>query len=159
MRLYQLLYISDATEPMDTDALEEMVERFRRRNRERGVTGVLFYSAGHFIQLLEGKRETIESLFKTIQADPRHRNVRRLLIAPADRRIFEVWDMGLLNLDERSELDQERLVRLVREAERPRGRAGFAPLPLRLLAEFCMMLPRPTPSNGHTRRGKPPPKS
>ncbi|MEM7624528.1 MAG: BLUF domain-containing protein [Planctomycetota bacterium] len=141
MPVHHLLYISDASDDLNTDNLDAMVRPFRTKNRARGVTGVLFYSAGHFIQLLEGAGPIVERLYETIRADPRHHNVRRLVMCPVDRRMFREWDMGLLNLDERSKLDQQRLVRLVREAEQEKQET---PLALRLLSDFCMMLPRPS---------------
>ncbi|MEM9494221.1 MAG: BLUF domain-containing protein [Myxococcota bacterium] len=144
MSLAHLLYVSDASETMDNAALEAMLGPCRSKNRRLGVSGVLFYSAGHFIQLLEGEEAVIESLFETIRRDPRHHHVEKLVAEPTNRRIFADWDMGLLNMDNRQPLDRHELSEIIDEVRRiqqENSRPESAG-PVELLSKFCMMLPR-----------------
>ncbi|GEM_PF-2500612 len=43
-----------------------------RNNPEMGVTGVMFFQHGRFLQFLEGSESLLNSLLKKIERDPRH---------------------------------------------------------------------------------------
>ena len=75
-------------------------------NSRVGITGILLYKAGNFLQVLEGNALVLNRLFNKISTDPRHSHVVRLAILQAELRLFEKWNMGLLNLDEHTELDR-----------------------------------------------------
>jgi hypothetical protein len=137
MKLSQLVYVSDATVPMTADAVESIVKRCRHNNEERNITGLLIYSAGHFIQLLEGHQPVLANLFARISKDTRHHNVEQLHFAPAAERLFPKWRMGLLNLDATTELDRTRLKLFVAGVSKPQGGEAI----LSLLREFRSQLP------------------
>lgn len=141
MVLGHLLYISDACHSMTRSQLEEIRDVSIRRNARAGITGVLFYSAGHFVQLLEGDMGKIHELFEKIAADTRHENVRLLTLRPADRRIFAQWQMGLLDMDHQSRSYQRDLVELVRLAEEADDSVLGTPVEMEILSKFCMLLP------------------
>ena len=112
-----------------------------RNNARLGITGVLFYSAGHFVQLLEGDMQTIHTMFEKIAADTRHENVNLLTLRPSERRVFAQWEMGLLDLDEHSKAHQRDLVELVRLAESADDSVFGTPIEMEILSKFCMLLP------------------
>ena len=141
MVLGHLLYISDASHPMSRAELEAIKDTSVRNNIHKDITGVLFYSAGHFVQLLEGDMGTIHRLFEKIATDARHQNVRLLVLRPAEKRIFDQWEMGLLDLDEQSEAYQKDLVELVRLAQQADDSVFGTPVELEILSRFCMLLP------------------
>lgn len=138
----QLLYVSQATAPLARHALEALARSCDARNRARGLTGMLLYSAGNFAQVLEGAPATVELLFTRIMVDPRHRDVRRLQAGPIATRAFGDWHMGLLNADDLRPLDRARLTRTMRDFAHVSGRHehwhGAA-----MLAAFRELLPRP----------------
>lgn len=141
MQLSHLLYISDAAQSMDADELEAIRCVSARNNAKLGVTGVLFYSACHFVQLLEGDTRVIHRLFEKIANDPRHRNVRLLVLRPAEKRVFSDWAMGLLDLtecDPQRVRDLEELVKLAGEGD---DQTCGTPVELEILSKFCMLLP------------------
>jgi hypothetical protein len=137
MKLSQLVYVSDATEPMTAEAVESIVEHCRRNNEERNISGLLIYSGGHFIQLLEGHQPVLEKLLARIREDERHYNVEQLYFAPADKRLFPRWRMGLLNLDHITSLDRSRLEAFVKEVTT----AQSGPAIIALLRDFRSQLP------------------
>ena len=137
MKLSQLVYVSDACEAMTQDAIELIMKRCRRNNGERNITGLLLYSGGHFIQLLEGHQPVLANLFATIRADARHHNVQQLYFEPAAVRLFPDWRMGLLNLDTIGALDRSRLQSFIERLKKPYQGAGI----LGLLREFRDQLP------------------
>ena len=143
MSLRQLLYLSDATRCYTRDDLDRLMAFARPRNAERNITGLLFYSAGHFVQLLEGPPAAVDELMSIIEQDDRHRNVRVLLSRPTEARLFEHWEMGLLDLELCSETHRRKLRRLIDVANADDTGDDGTPLALVLLAEFCMLLPAP----------------
>ena len=83
---------------MSGQELGDILEVSRRNNEARGITGMLLYLAGTFLQVLEGPREEIEPLIETIRCDERHSGIRVLLEGPLPARSFGGWSMGFLNL-------------------------------------------------------------
>ncbi len=113
MSTTQLIYASaiepsgfDSQRPLRTQ-LDLMLDKARRRNSEVGVTGILLYSGGHFLQVLEGHQRVLATLFDRIASDPRHKNVIQLGWIQTTERLFGKWYMGLLNLDEQADLDPQ----------------------------------------------------
>jgi hypothetical protein len=60
--MIQISYISSATEPMSTQDLLRLLQGCRENNAGRGVTGMLFYCNGTFLQVLEGEERVIDEL-------------------------------------------------------------------------------------------------
>ncbi|MDN3495158.1 BLUF domain-containing protein [Planococcus sp. APC 4015] len=92
--LYSLVYSSTATEPFDPDALEALLGHSRAANSASGITGMLLYRRGRFIQFLEGPERPVRDLLDRISADPRHVGVRVMLDGHPETRQFGEWTMG-----------------------------------------------------------------
>lgn len=92
--VFQLVYVSSADPVMAESDLMAILGQARENNRKRGITGLLLYADGNIMQLLEGERESVEEVFRTITADPRHSGVIRLLAAASPARDFSDWSMG-----------------------------------------------------------------
>ena len=54
MNIKQLVYISKATEPFTAASLKQLTDVANTNNAKLNVTGCMAYSAGYFLQLLEG---------------------------------------------------------------------------------------------------------
>ncbi len=123
MSLAQLIYISEIVPeafPQDRPLSSEfhaLLDRAQFRNQEVSVTGILLYNAGHFLQVLEGHPMVLNSMFRKIAADPRHKDVEQLALLSIDQRMFDKWYMGLLNLDDRLDLDHELFKRFVKNVK------------------------------------------
>jgi len=141
MVLSHLLYISDAVQPVLPQDLEAIRDVSAKNNVRLDITGVLFYSAGHFVQLLEGDAGDIHRLFEKIAGDRRHRNVRLLVLRPAEQRIFADWSMGLLDLSGNNPQHQRDLEELVLLAKQGDDKTYGTPVELEILSRFCMLLP------------------
>jgi len=96
---FQLAYISTAAKPMQRADLLALLERAREINREKGITGLLLYQGGHFLQVLEGKRDAVRALFAHIAHDPRHYRVTELFEQELEQRQYAEWSMGFQALD------------------------------------------------------------
>ncbi|MGE8657954.1 MAG: diguanylate phosphodiesterase [Achromobacter sp.] len=96
--LSTLIYRSRACEPMSADALDGLIRQARARNASLNVTGLLLFDGVHFVQLLEGPAQSVESLFDTIGRDARHKSVVRLLRDHGPFRRFEGDEMAMVDL-------------------------------------------------------------
>lgn len=97
--MYFIVYLSSASHLMNDDELFDLLETAREKNMEAGITGILLYKGGNFLQLLEGDRDSVEALFQNIEKDPRHTDIVTLMKEEADTRAFESWSMGFVNMD------------------------------------------------------------
>lgn len=94
---YRLIYSSEATAEMGRADLEQMLEESRLRNVKRGITGVLVYTDGVFLQVLEGERDDVDDLMASLRRDPRHRNVTVIHEEETGGCIFPTWRMAYLS--------------------------------------------------------------
>jgi len=94
---YQLVYSSQATQPMTATDLEKILADARVGNETRNVTGVLIYVDGVFFQILEGDKDVVVALMKSIRQDSRHSSVKIISENEASERAFGSWTMAYLN--------------------------------------------------------------
>jgi len=97
--LTHLIYASSATHLMSPTELFELLQKSRDKNRRAGLTGMLLYRGGNFLQVLEGEAQAVEAIYRIIEQDPRHRQVTHILRQTVSQRIFHEWEMGFTNLD------------------------------------------------------------
>lgn len=95
--MQQLVYISAASSPMPPHQLAELLARARLKNARLGVAGILLHDQGSFLQVLEGAAATVETLFRVIEGDPRHRRVVVLGREPIAKPAFGDWRMGFVD--------------------------------------------------------------
>ena len=95
--LVRLLYASRAVDASPA-AIQSILNSARLHNHESGVTGILVYGGGVFMQAIEGGRQAISDLYGTIQRDPRHKDVVLLHYEEITERRFGGWTMGQVNL-------------------------------------------------------------
>ena len=95
--LVRLLYCSRAVDT-GADAIESILTASRQHNALAGVTGILCYGDGIFLQCIEGGRMQVSDLFGSIQKDPRHKDVALLHYEEIFERRFGGWSMGQVNL-------------------------------------------------------------
>jgi hypothetical protein len=94
---FRLIYSSEAAPDLATADLEEMLAESRIRNRARGITGVLVFVDGVFLQILEGEKDNVLDLMETIERDPRHRGVKVFHQHETDERAFASWSMAYVS--------------------------------------------------------------
>jgi hypothetical protein len=96
--LVRLLYASRAAHAMSEAELQAILRSSREHNPATGLTGLLCYSDGIFIQVLEGGRDAVNARYKAIVDDARHRDVIILSYEEIGERHFAGWSMGQVNL-------------------------------------------------------------
>ena len=97
--LVRLMYASRAAASVDQDALHAILRQSKVNNPAAGITGLLCFSGGVFIQALEGGRSAVSRLYHRISADPRHSEVLLLNYEEIGERRFAGWAMGQVNMD------------------------------------------------------------
>jgi hypothetical protein len=95
MSLWHLVYLSNApTDEVGEDELQSILATAVKNNKATDITGMLLYSDGGFIQVLEGEHDAVEATFQKIRMDPRHRNIIVLANGKIAARAFPEWSMG-----------------------------------------------------------------
>ena len=95
--LVRLLYASRAVDT-SPGAIESILSQSREHNPASGITGILCYGGGIFLQAIEGGRAQVSELFGHIQRDARHKDVVLLQFEEILERRFGGWSMGQVNL-------------------------------------------------------------
>jgi hypothetical protein len=93
--LSSLVYQSQSVAPMSEPALHRLIATSQARNRKEGVTGLLIYDQGRFVQWLEGPAAGLGRVWQSISGDPRHTGVSVLGESTVPVRFFGANAMAL----------------------------------------------------------------
>ncbi|RII94637.1 BLUF domain-containing protein [Clavibacter michiganensis] len=92
--MLSIVYSSNATGVFTDTDLAQLLQQSRASNADHGVTGLLVYRDGRFLQLLEGDKGAVRERMAVIANDTRHDQVRILLEEHVDARQFPDWTMA-----------------------------------------------------------------
>ena len=95
--LVRLLYASRAVDTSPS-AIDAILTQSRQHNPGCGITGILCFGGGVFLQAIEGGRSAVNNLYSHIQCDKRHTDVELLHYEEISERRFGGWTMGQVNL-------------------------------------------------------------
>ena len=88
------VYASSAVQLFSPQELRALLETSRRNNVARGVSGMLLYKDGNFLQVLEGREAAVLETAEKIRRDPRHRGIITLMEGFESEYQFPEWSMG-----------------------------------------------------------------
>jgi hypothetical protein len=97
--MISLVYASSAIHLMTPLALDELLETSRENNRRLGITGMLLYKDGNFMQALEGPDDDVLALYGKIARDNRHTGSIKLLQREIEEREFGEWAMAFCDFN------------------------------------------------------------
>lgn len=97
--MHQIVYYSISKKTITEKIISEIIETSRKNNSRKDITGCLLYYDNVFLQLLEGKKEAVKTLFETIKKDERHTNVTLIIEEDLNNKIFSNWSMALSNFE------------------------------------------------------------
>lgn len=92
--MISIVYVSAARHAFTPAELQSLLEKSRANNRRDGVSGVLLYRDGDFLQVLEGPEAAVRRTYARIALDPRHGGVIVLDESEIAQRNFGDWSMG-----------------------------------------------------------------
>jgi hypothetical protein len=96
--VYHLLYRSFKSDYFDENEVGKIVASSLLNNTHLGITGILMYRDGIFIQLLEGDEDDLLKLYEEhICKDKRHHDCKVLVSKDNQTRIFNGWNMGVVS--------------------------------------------------------------
>lgn len=93
--LVELKYYSVAAEDMGINGLLQILDISIFSNKRNNITGILLFKKGHFGQIIEGPRKSIEETWGRIKKDVRHHSIVNLGIREIQGREFPGWDLKL----------------------------------------------------------------
>lgn len=86
--LNRLVYMSTAVGVLRAEELDRIYFRAQSANAQAGITGLMLFYEGVFLQMLEGPAAGVSSLMERVRRDRRHSNLIVLEAGPADERLF-----------------------------------------------------------------------
>lgn len=113
--MLKLIYASRAAVPATGEEMLHLLDQSRLRNSKLDITGLLLHAHGSFLQQLEGPAEAVEEVFASIEADPRHSELRLVTRETTKVRRFSDWTMGFERVQD---AELERLIPGYRPASR-----------------------------------------
>lgn len=111
-----IIYHSTPSIYFRPERLEEMMLKFRKNNAKNSITGLLLYSEGSFLQLLEGEDFIVNKVMKKIQKDKIHHSIIILVDALSDTRMFPAWSMGFETMPTHQLKEVKQLIQPVLES-------------------------------------------
>lgn len=96
--LLSVIYYSTTTRLLTESELEALLIDARDFNKEHGITGVLLYVNGSFMQYFEGLENDVSLTLKRITDSSQHKNIFKVLES-IDERNFPNWLMGFSRPD------------------------------------------------------------
>lgn len=96
--MHTIVYASSAWNLVSEERLLRLLQKCRDNNAKFGVTGLLLYQDGSFMQAIEGDEVELRQLYANIHADSMHHHVLTLLDEPIEERAFPEWPMGFVHV-------------------------------------------------------------
>ena len=100
--MIRINYLSQATPNFSSIDLLYLLEQCQTNNRKLGLTGLLIFGNGTFLQVIEGEDHIVDALMEKISKDRRHTNFQILATFPIDERHYSDWSMGFEKLTEQT---------------------------------------------------------
>ncbi|MTW20334.1 BLUF domain protein [Allochromatium palmeri] len=100
MPLIHIIYVSTAHQECSPAELKAILESSARHNARHGITGMLLYAEGCFLQILEGEAGPVDETYARVARDARHFGLIELERDEIQARSFEQWSMGFKQVTE-----------------------------------------------------------
>jgi hypothetical protein len=91
--LARLIYVSEATDALNLQAVDGILLQARQKNRLRDVSGMLLFDCKAFLQVIEWDPQRLTDLYGRIAQDTRHRRLKLLEFTEVAERRFGAWAM------------------------------------------------------------------
>ncbi len=118
--LVRLIYASVKDRYVDGPELKNILNVAQTNNKKSGITGILLFNGGYFLQALEGSRAHVNKLYQSITKDQRHQNFQIIEFIDVATRTWGNWSMKLVSISQQEE----------RIYEKYSGQIGFNPFVL-----------------------------
>ncbi len=116
MHTIRLIYSSTAVDGLGYRDFLTIMEKAAEQNRARGITGMLCYGGGQFLQALEGERGAVNALYHHIARDARHTACTLLCVDEISTRDFAEWSMKIIDWTDAASASKAREVMLLKHS-------------------------------------------
>ncbi|GAK89698.1 hypothetical protein JCM19297_320 [Nonlabens ulvanivorans] len=89
---YTICYFSDETAPLNEVDMEALFKKSSTFNNAHNIYGIFLHIAGKYLQILEGNKEVIDSLYARILEDSRHKNIYEVFNKKTENLIFKEYN-------------------------------------------------------------------
>ena len=113
--LATMVYRSRAVQPLSGSDLHRLAQAAQARNRAEAITGLVLYDESRFFQWLEGPRDGLARVMRSIRNDVRHTDIQILNDQPIAARCFGDWNMQLATTAPRAAAWQREVVKPPRQ--------------------------------------------
>jgi hypothetical protein len=96
--LHCIAYVSSARRELSHAQLEVLLRKARLNNSTHAITGILLYSGGNFLQVLEGPTHTVMPAYNRIRLSALHGDLIELSSQAVQARQFAGWSMAHVNV-------------------------------------------------------------
>jgi hypothetical protein len=104
--MFSMTYVSASTHSFDEPELDYLLQRSREWNAGHGLSGLLLFKSGAFMQAIEGDERAVRKTFRRrIRRDSRHGDIRVLHAGEIATRSFPEWTMGYRRVAGEAESD------------------------------------------------------
>ena len=97
--MIRILYLSQSKRDITDTQVNNILTTSKANNLTYGITGVLIYGGGLFMQVLEGPEQSTLRLYVKISEDRRHGDCKIIHITTANKQIFKKWSMAVIKCD------------------------------------------------------------
>ena len=108
--MYQIIYLSKASDNLNQQDIENILETAREFNYSKQISGCLIYHNHYFLQMLEGENDDISALYTKIKKDSRHTDIVLLYESTKYDRSFGEWKMVFVDLNSEDDIEQKMFV-------------------------------------------------
>lgn len=91
---------------MKNSELEDLFNQVLEVNNFSNISGILLHNNHFFLQVLEGKKETIQELYANIRKDKRHKDILIVLDQKIESRIFNNYDARFNILKNKDDIEK-----------------------------------------------------
>tara|TARA_R110000868_G_scaffold404071_2_gene681910 strand:+ start:600 stop:1004 length:405 start_codon:yes stop_codon:yes gene_type:complete len=102
--LRTICYISDSRLNNSLNAFDSLTLKAKKNNATNNITGLLVYKNNNFLQVLEGKHETVDAVFNKISLDNRHHNIFKIIDTTIEQRFFGEYNFGFTVVSDKNAL-------------------------------------------------------
>jgi len=117
----RLIYTSTSYKMLSSRDLSAILSSSRRNNTRDGITGLLIYHEGCFLQVLEGPDDKLNACFERVRRDSRHHTFLKLMDEACASRLFSEWMMAYQELSDIPAAQQRQYLSIFKLAEKLEG--------------------------------------
>jgi hypothetical protein len=102
---YAICYVSTVAKEVKDEEIETLLENSSKKNNNHDVRGVLLYSEGNFLQVMEGDKKYVLDLYGKIERDPRHHNIIQVLGKEIEQGAYDGYESDIITNDKKHKED------------------------------------------------------